>query len=621
MDRKPHTLILGAFAGLLGIAAFFAVTPDFAARHLSPNGYLTDQGRADLEWCRILSLVGGVYLFLRAGLLSGRRAVSAFRRSRADGSGRSGVQIAADLAWRGTVEVLFWCSVILMLALAARTAWFVIADANWVFGDDHQLLTTTLVGEWSPNFVIPAILRFSPLGYEYNILLPFGNAPYVYYGWEAFKFLTIVGCTLLTMVFAVRRVLSVGEESARLLHTAACLLVACLITSPGLYFACAMACFHEAFLTFLLALCITLYVVGTRSRGSTMAYGLSLLFGSMALYVKEPTFGAVLIAMLPPFAAGFSALGRKRAVFQLAMVASCLLFVLAFYVWIILPLDGSERPYNVGRVPDFSTGMSLSYFVHYDLWVILLAAPVALVRAVATLVRIVRRKALDLDLLTFDGLLYAGVAYAFAYYLLGIMNVHYFVPCYPFLFPALFYYGARGLRHAQRSRRGRWLALVLTVGLPALCIAQSFPFYDLQQGQVNQRRRSHVPTLQALLPEAERSHLVFMIPPVDAFHSEFERTAALHWELYTTRAFMDFLSDEPVRWLICDPDGIYDQTWLRLLEIEVVPSLDVLSADRDVLLVCPSYALRVEPREELREATELPGTHGVLPVSFWRVER
>ncbi len=626
MTRKyPSIVFIGLLSGLTGVASFFVVTPDFAAKFISPNGYITEQGLIDLDYCRLLSLIAGCYLLIRSVMVGVRLvgpSFTEFRKSMAGASTEGTPKPYLGFALRCLVRLVMWCSFLLVSFFVIYTIYYIVADANWVFGDEHLLLTSTLVGKPTESLIVPSTMRFAPLGFEYDILIPFGNAPYVYYSWESLKFLIIVIATLVSMLVVAHSYLKVDEEVLSILKSAANFMVMGLIVSPGLFFVVSEVITMEPLQMVFVSLFILFYLLALKIQ-SLKSFLLisSFACGTLAFYCKEPTFGAVLIAVSPPLLLSWRSIDKRTRTYYISMVVSCLCFLLMFYIFIIRPRGSLEGGYHVGRLTDFSFAKYLSFLVYYKFWLILLAIPITAYRLLATVFCLATKRRIDPDLLIFDGLMYGGLAYAFSFFLLGIMEVHYFVPSFVFIVPAAFYYYSRLVVLVQRSSPGRWIALFVAVTLPTIYTVHTFDIYDWQQEHVGKCRRTHTPALQAILPELERSHLVLVVPEMGAFASEFEKTAVLHWEYYTIIKFVEFLSAKELTWNIYDPDRVIDETWLHALDGEVVHSLDQLSDDRGVMAVLASFALKGEAHEELCNDSEVAETMGLFPVTFRRITR
>lgn len=508
-------------------------------------------------------------------------------------------------------------SVVLASYLSMHTAYSIVADANWRFGDDFMFLVTTAIGKpmW-PN-INPQDLRYVPLGFfEYNLFLPLGDVPHIYFSWEALKFLVIVGALLTSMLITTAMIGSAGNTK-RIPQSLAFLFIACFIVSPGLFIVVSRASLSESTQLACFALFLAFYLSAIRwERLQTYLYPLSFAFGNYAFYCKEPMFGAVLVAIAVPLMLGFSSIGQRRRAFCMFMLTSCLVFLLSFYMLAVdSPIDLAGH-YHKGRFPGFSLGSFVAFLVENNLWLIVISVPIAAYRLFDTILGLARKARRSTTVYTFDGLLYGGLAYVFAYYILKIVSVHYFVPASAFLVVALYYY-ACCLIAKLAERPALRIAAVLTT----LILATSYFFaviglHDVHIVATGMERRAHVPTLQRILPELESSHLLLVVPESTAFASEFQKTAVLQFYYYVTVQFVEFLSEKELSWNIYDPYKALDGTWIRSMGDRIVHSLASIDADKEIVAVLVTTARNEKTPEELVGFDDIEGTENIFPVSF-----
>jgi hypothetical protein len=89
--------------------------------------------------------------------------------------------------------IFHWLAVLACLVIVLFDVYVITDNPQWIFGDDIYLTETTAAGKKLPLMIYPTIGRFTPLGlFEYNMFIPFGNNPAIYYAWSTLKLLLLV---------------------------------------------------------------------------------------------------------------------------------------------------------------------------------------------------------------------------------------------------------------------------------------------------------------------------------------------------------------------------------------------------------------------------------------------
>ena len=204
-----------------------------------------------------------------------------------------------EVLTRKVKRALYW------LFLAGAAAFFavyilaIVSKANWVLGDDHQLLTTILSGKaWNITMNWP-MGRFNPLYYvEYDPFVYIGNKPLLFFLWAALKAICTGVFLYLILRNATREALEYGAHNKSLTPSVTKALavgfVVLFFLSNKMYAMFAVTVFPEQTLIPLLALFLVCYVYFMRKDG--IAAGVvSLVAASLACYFKEPTFAILMV--------------------------------------------------------------------------------------------------------------------------------------------------------------------------------------------------------------------------------------------------------------------------------------------------------------------------------------
>jgi hypothetical protein len=162
-------------------------------------------------------------------------------------------------------------------------------------------------------------------------------------------------------------------------------------------------------------------------------YVTALLTAVYSSYCKEPVFGAFLVIALSNHLFKYNKETKRERIFYMSLIANAVIFCILYY---FLSYKNTSGFYGTGRL---SMGI-LQYLLQ-----VIAQNPIIIVLFVFCFFRlyfIIIKK--DREHLYYDCLLFAGMAYIFAYYLLyfilGFSGAYYFLPGITLFLPSLVYW-------------------------------------------------------------------------------------------------------------------------------------------------------------------------------------
>ena len=300
--------------------------------------------------------------------------------------------------------VLFAARMICLLAVGSLVYWN-LSNFGWLYGDEYFILSSTVQGNFLHSTVWPDTGRFWPLGLvDLNLLIPFGDSPFVY--------------NLERMVIFVLAVAVIYLGIKRTAGTViACILVTVLLLSPHMFRIYSVSIYAESRLILLLALFFLLYYRGDETKNGWTIF-FSCVIASLATYFKEPVFGLFVVFALTQLLFGYARLSRAQRWANLFLLCNGAVF-LSVYWWFCA--DGSNYADLLNNGSNSTLGLLASYLLKPFL---AFAACSGLWRAFAIVFRGERR------FLKYDGALFAGLAYATSFALLKLHGDYYVLPAY-----------------------------------------------------------------------------------------------------------------------------------------------------------------------------------------------
>ena len=272
--------------------------------------------------------------------------------------------------------------------------------------DDHTLTKTLFLGESIPFFIIPQIGRFFPLdAIDLNLIyLAFGgiNANLAY----AFSAL-FAALLVLCLFFALNPVLKSSTFSL--------FLIVCLLLSPA-FPSVFLRLFVPEKLEGVLFGAFLFAFIAFHRRASWGFFALAIASGSAALYFKEVAFIALGGFAFFHFIFNFKDSHAKSKLLDLALMASCALWVVVYFVVVVLQktTKGSygDTPYN----PLLVFAKNLANYALNEPFLFIAFRAVLILRRISKIHPLL------------DSLLLAAALHNLAYLTLNIYDFHYPFP-------------------------------------------------------------------------------------------------------------------------------------------------------------------------------------------------
>lgn len=292
-----------------------------------------------------------------------------------------------------------------LTAIIIIFVYYNLKNSGWLFGDDHAFLTSTTQGIMQ---VLPIWGdRFFPLGHLHiNMLIPFGNNPFVYL-LQNNSFLII---TLILLYFTLQKYADKKISISLLLI---------LLVLPDITKIYTMFIFSESFILPILTLFILMYKKGIDTN-KNIYFITALLASVYATYCKEPVFGLFAVFSLTQLLFTYKNLTKKQKYFLYSLLINALIFV-CLYIYATRGFTGlgyaKERTTNISTID-----ILILYFKHHNIFTIFLI--IAFIRAFYILIK------KDKRFIIFDAYLYSGIAYTCAYIALKFTGAYYTTPSY-----------------------------------------------------------------------------------------------------------------------------------------------------------------------------------------------
>lgn len=358
------------------------------------------------------------------------------------------------------------------------SSFIILKDANWIIGDDYQLLGTTVKGCMSHSWI--GMGRFWPLGLmDYSVLLLFFDQPdivaHLVYN------IIIMGVTVFVF-WEVLNKLSFKNYFISLL---------CLgfIFFHSSFFLIHMNCIYpERFIFFLQSLFLYFWWKGFE-KDSTIHYVLSWFFVTCSLYMKEPIFGMIGVVSSTCLIFGWNKISEKEKAFHFSVLISVCIFI-SLYLFVYTNMFNGVKTFynNVVGYDNWTVFKIISAYVKQDPFIVLIIL-LSLVRGYCFLIK------KDRNRLRIDGLLFGGIAYVCAYIILKLPYSYYAIPGVVFAVPSLTYWIS--YIYKKNKKQSHYLL--------CCCLISFVPSVEHQIDQVNE------------MYEHRQKDIIFVDKIVDAY--------------------------------------------------------------------------------------------------------
>jgi hypothetical protein len=316
---------------------------------------------------------------------------------------------------------------IFIIIISLMFVFIIMYKANWVFGDDHEYISTTVINKYVPH--ISGEGRFAPFKYiHYNLPLFIFRCLGINTGLPVEAHFAVNSIFYIVTLFCLYFLLN-GTDPVK---------TAGAHSSFNRFFACAFfllgSSFSYAFLSLIfpetpvimLFSVFTLMYYKALKTGKIQYYAAALLSAVYSTYCKEPVFGVFLVIAFVNYLFRKNKKSKLEKLFYTALAANGILFIILYY---FLSFKNTAGFYNEGRVLIRGFGFFLSIFKGSPVLIIMFGF--GLIRLYSVIVRKER------DYLFYDSLLFAGIAYALAYFVLHLNEGYYFLPSLILFLPSL----------------------------------------------------------------------------------------------------------------------------------------------------------------------------------------
>lgn len=408
-------------------------------------------------------------------------------------------------------------AIALLLIVTSVLAFFILYNANWVFGDDAGFLEYTAAGKYIPiGHTIGLDGRFNPLNLtEFNLLVLLGLYK------SAFAHYFLVAVTFLLFAFFswifYKKIAGRISTDHNYIYWIATVTTIFLLTRMFPVFLNAI--FPERFVIVVLSLFILLFylfdVTGKWKFGA-----LALIMSIYLTYYKEPVFLSLLTIALSNFLFNHKNLDKNRRLFHFILIINSVLFAVLYFFF---ALKTSIATYTGGNEPTRWVELAVKISRSHKLLVL------ALVLGLLRLYKVAFKK--EKTQLFLDSLLFAGLVYAFALFILKLNHAYYYFPAVILCLPGLLYEMIRLINIRKATA---------LMAVPAIYCS----FLILDDIRENQQNRIH--NFPSICSIAERSkagyNLKWVEPLTIQGEGEFQMKMT-KWKRKNLDRYMDYLLD------------------------------------------------------------------------------
>jgi hypothetical protein len=327
---------------------------------------------------------------------------------------------------------------ILLAIITAILSFFVVYNANWLFGDDFEFMITTAVGKIEWKFHIANEGRFNPFcHFDFNVLtlLPYGTTVTAHYCLVALSMIVFV----VTSVFLYKIILE-NSSKTKQAHS---WLVLLIIVFLLYYFLTVffLLDFPERIIVVLMTIFMILYyrLITTNYWGYAVA---ALIIAIYLTYVKEPVFVVFAVISVLNLLFNYKNITNTQKLFYWLLIADGFVFLVLYY---IISYRKTEHFYTTS-----SDSTQILYFTLHNLKVLYAGLILAIIRIIKILF------CHDREYLFYDSLLFIGLVYALSCIVLNLQSVYYYFPAVVLSFPSLIFWMTKYIHP-------KWVSLIMLV--------------------------------------------------------------------------------------------------------------------------------------------------------------
>ena len=380
-------------------------------------------------------------------------------------------------------RIIKYLACVLFVLIAAFGCYFIIKDANWIFGDNHEFLATTAIGKIESIRAHMGGGRFNPLQhYDYNILtlIPFGTSALAHYILVALSF------CLLTFLFAKNSLLiakkySISENKIWFGLLFSVFVFVAFLMNPNTAAVFLDIIYPERFMLILFSAFVYFYLSALDSD-KKWRYLCAFLCVVWASYMKEVVAGAFLVFALINLLFDYKNMSRVKKFFYKGLILNFIVYVILYY---FLVYKSSTTFYNQGRV-DLSLVDNIITIFNGQKFLVLM-----FLFAIYRGIRILLFK--DYKHLPFDSLLFMSVAYTGEYFALNLNAGYYFEPAILVGYIVMLYWF---IRKFDKKQWGIGISLICALFI----VFNSHDAYGIYK-HIHNERKAFIPNLTRLINE------------------------------------------------------------------------------------------------------------------------
>jgi hypothetical protein len=435
---------------------------------------------------------------------------------------------------------------IFVMAFAACGIFVIMYQANWTFGDDHEYITTTAINKFLSPFFSGG--RFFPLGhFHYNIPLFIFRFLGIDSGLPVEAHFVLIALFFLLSVICLFLLFNRIEPVKGHIHPAFSVFFSCMFFLLGYAFYSIFMnlIFPETQGIMLFSVFMLMYYRALESNKKRY-YIAALLAAVYNSYCKEPVFGTFLVVAIVNLFFRYKNQSKKEKIFYVSLIAHGLLFIVLYYLF---SYRNSMGFYNEGR-----TGLQGLQFI----LPILIRTPLLIIVIVFGLFRfgvIIIKK--DREHLYYDSLLFAGIAYIFAYIFLHLNTDYYFLPSIILFLPSLVYW----IKYWYQTKKNRALAVFGFIMVICFYNVRAVP--DISNKW--QEREDFIQYISNLLSEYNEGRQFIWHESDDILAADPFYSSVLNWKKHVENAFLNYRNNSEGKdffTVLKDVDeiGLYENT-------------------------------------------------------------
>lgn len=398
--------------------------------------------------------------------------------------------------------------------------------ANWIFGDDHEYITSTAIDKYCDAGGFTSVGRFMPLRYViYNLPLFIFRLFGINTGLPVEAHFVIVAIIFIITFICLFLLFNKIEPYVGNKHTVFSLFFACtfIFLCSEFHYIYMDIIFPETQVIMLISIFMLMYynALKTDKKRYYIAAAITAIFST---YCKEPIFGMFLIFALTNIFFRYKNESKNEKIFYITLVINGVLFITLYYLF---SYRNATVFYNEGRISLEVINFMLSIFIKNPVLIFMFFIGVFRLYYI-----IVKR---DREHLYYDSLLFAGIAYTFAYILLRLNAGYYFAPSIILFMPSLVYWLKYGW---EKKRIYALFVFILLLPLNTIYLAKA----ESDVRNTWHKRQIFMPYIEDLFSKYNTSNGFIWYESDNRINDNTFYIAKRDWRKYVINAFLNYLN-------------------------------------------------------------------------------